>query len=306
MSTYRSPNHFEPITWHTVSHINRPIIVQDRDVRLLWILARDRYATVNHLLHAGFAHRTSLQRRLSLLSQAGYIQSGHMLWPDPPIHRINVYTLTAAGAALCEADDPTTWAAYYLNWQPPAEAISAKRHVLHELGRNDVLWKIVDDCYGVQWPIQWDPGQRGHVRLYPHGPSGQRLELTPDAVMTINQHIWLIEYERSWRPDTLVQKMHRYSRYFHYQGWRETFPLAPRILFILAEKSTQELTLTTWMAQAQTLEYYRLYVLPPMTDSADGPLMAWPVWHWSPQTHEREPVSSWLFDHNAPAADRVP
>lgn len=301
-SSYRSLARFEPITWHTPAPSTGSISLQDRDIPILWILARDRYATFNQLMHAGFVHENSLRRRLNILIQYGYIQRGHMLWPEPPVHRLNVYTLTTSGAALCAADNSELWTQWYKDWTPPAEAISAKRHMLHELGRNDTLWKIADDCYGQGWDFQWDPGQAGHIRLYPHGPSGQRLELTPDAVVTINQHIWLVEYERSWRPITLVQKMHRYSQYFHYQAWREQFPLAPRVLFILAEQTTQHASLDRWVDKAQALEYYRLYVLPPITSAPDDttPFLAWPVWHWNPQTHQREPVSSWLFDHNGP------
>ncbi len=305
MSDYRHPERFQPITWHplsTTTDAKQKIQLQNRDISLLWILARDDYATTNQLMHAGFEHRHSLNRRLAALSTLGYIQTGHMLWTTPPIHKINVYSLTDEGANICHEDDPELWDTIYTGWSSPLNGMSSKRHVLHELGRNEILWQITDDCYSQQWPILWEAGQKGHVRIFPHGPASERIELTPDAVITINEHVWLIEYERSWRPDTLVSKMQRYSRYFHHQGWREKFVVPPRILFILAEESTQGMRqLDSWIEQAQALEYSRLYVYHHTTPDLDSnePLVSWPVWHWNPLTHERS-QASWLFDYNSP------
>ncbi|MHB1957232.1 MAG: hypothetical protein ACYCOU_26245, partial [Sulfobacillus sp.] len=76
--------------------------------------------------------------------------------------------------------------------------------------------------------------------------------------------------------------------------WRQSFPVAPRVIFVLSAQSTQDRSLTEWLSVAKDLEYSRLYIALP-----NDTTILCPVIHWDHVTHTRI-QSSWIHQENAP------
>lgn len=274
-----------------------PVQIQltKRDMELLWILARDLYATTANTMAAGFRSVPAAQNRLYVLEKAGYVRSAKALLP--PARRMLIWSLSDYGAQVLESHDLDRWRTYFTGWTSPADHPDQhKRSVLHEVQRNTWCHRMEQLFLDAGWYADWLPGSAGHVRAYPGG-STMRVELTPDAVMMVNQNYWLIEYERSWRASTLESKLKRYEQYYHHRLWDLSFFNEPRVVFVLSRETTQNNTLLTWIQQfGGTLGGRGWFLWDQKT--LDDELIV-PAIHWN--TQERTMVrDSWFYINEKP------
>lgn len=264
----------------------------NRDVTVLWLLARNLYATSSQVMAAGFPSMQMAHKRLSRLEAAGLVGGAVSLWH--PRRRMMIWGLTDAGAQILKEYDRDQWTTYYDSWRSPVgQSIAQKRSLLHELGRNAWCHRMERLFLDTGWTAEWLPGSAGYVRAYPNGGT-MRVELTPDAVFFVNNNYWMVEYERSWRTSTLQAKLRRYGLYYKYRLWESQFQFRtePRVVFVFSPTSTQEQSLITWIQQFTDDLGTRGWLVRDSTD-IDAEYVV-PAIHWSGM--DRKMVrDSWFY-----------
>lgn len=233
------------INWRVPGPLTDPVDLTDRDLDIFWLLARNLYSTTKHVVSAGFDTEQSTHTRLLKLEKAGYVGGAMSIWN--PRRRIMVWSLADPGAEILREYDPDRWSTYFDGWHSPVnQVIGNKRSLVHELRRNDWCGRMEQLFRGSSVDADWMPGSAGHVRAYPGGGT-TRVELTPDAVFWVNHHYWMVEYERSWRVNTLEDKIYRYGQFYKYRLWEQKMRVAPSVIFVLAPKTTQHSAFDNWV-----------------------------------------------------------
>jgi hypothetical protein len=225
--------------WRPAPDARRPVHLTPRDVRVLRWCADWRVASTADLLAAGrFPSPAAGHVRLSALYRGGLLTSTRLRWRDA----VTVaWALTDAGAAALAAHDP--------DWDgpPPAvptEAPPLRTHLYHDLGRSALAAAFLAGATArghaaAAWPA---------VPLALPGRPGGLWQ--PDGGFACDGQLWLVEYERSWRRDTLQQKLQRFAAALRGGSWRDVWPRPPRLLLAAEALGTQAYRLDTWLADA--------------------------------------------------------
>ena len=285
----------KPLEWRSrVAPVSMD--VTGRDIELLWLLARDLYATTANTLAAGFPSLGAAQLRLARLEKAGFIRSAKTV--VPPKRRALIWALSDAGADFLRQQDPDRWTTWFEGWKSPADHPDQhKRSILHEIQRNSWCDRMERLFLDAEWFVDWMPGSAGHIRGFP-GNGMKRVELTPDAVMMVNQNFWMIEYERSWRVSTLESKLQRYELMFKHRLWEMNFRSEPRVVFVLSEETTQNDTLIPWIQKFGGGLGVRGWFLSDQ-DALDDQLLV-PGLYWDPLKHQMVRASWFRASEKAP------
>jgi len=257
--------------------------LRDPDIAVVAWLAEVRYATAHQAAIWLNATDRQLEHRLPRLEAAGYVQRTPSVYHG---RRIQVWTASRHAATLLAADDPH-WSAMHPHWQSVADQAVLGRALVHSLARNDICLDLLQNADQLGWPALW------------HFPTPRWVEpvthtvVVPDAWMTIAGHPWAVEMERSWRSSTLQRKMAQYAVFYQHRSWGAWTTRLPRVLLVLADASTQDRRLSTWLANLDDLRSEWVAVLP-----WAEVLGQWRVWTWS-ATGERRQVA-WVDLHRAP------
>jgi len=225
-----------------------------RDFALLRMIAEARYIRVDHARMVGFPSYHQSYVHLRNLERYGWLQRARLYESAITGSQfVTIYSLTAQGVQWLREIDPE-WHEAHLQLEATAGRTLLKEHIQHELDRNTVVQALIAMITDAKASIAWYHGSHGAVRAFPFGPTGPKLAFTPDAVLDINDHIWLVEYERSWRNSTIVKKSRTYETYFAHRVWQDTYAFRPRVLLVLSEESTQDRrSLAAWSQHAKIL-----------------------------------------------------
>jgi hypothetical protein len=225
--------------WRRPPAAPRPLHLTPRDVRVLRWCADWRVAATADLLQAGrFPSIRAGHVRLSALYRGGLLTSTRLRWRG----RVTVaWTLTPEGAAAVAACD-----AAWTGPPPPAGANQPplRHHLYHDLGRSSLTAAFLTAAAArgldaAAWPAM-------PLAL----PGRANAMWQPDGAWTCGPVLWLLEYERSWRRNTLQRKLQQFAAALRGGAWRDWWPRAPRLLVVAESAGTQAYRLDTWLADA--------------------------------------------------------
>jgi len=131
----------------------------------------------------------------------------------------------------------------------------------------------------------WYPADLGRLRA----AQPARVDLTPDAVLVLDGHVWYLELERSWSRATLEVKLRHYGLVWRYGLWRDLWPVAPRCLFVPTALSRADSRWEAWLSRLDAVRRQAVGVLP-LAALGD----TWAAWRWTADGH-REAVDFWRW-----------
>lgn len=273
--------------WRAPPAVPRRLRMTFRDIDLLTWLAAWRYATTAQILAVGdFPSPHAGHQRLNQLYQAGWISSLRMRWPARATTA--VWAITPAGlAALAYETQETRWAE-----TPSVVTQAANRHALaHDLGRNAVVLEAEQHARAIGLDLLTVPDNQATIRA-PIPGAAAWLNITPDAVFDVKGQPWHLEYERSWRRDTLTHKLHNFSLLLHHELWRTRWLRAPKLLLVPEEESSQGYRLETWIHEIDAVRNAAVVVVPAAT-IREG---TWAAWRWlASGDRDPKPRSWWAL-----------
>lgn len=258
-------------------------LLSDRELALVEWLAEVRYATTADAATWLKQSDRATGYQADKLSRIGFLQ---WIYISHHGRRTRVWTASRHARALLMEADPG-WSDAHPHWVSVAEQRVAGYAVAHALARNRVCLDILMNSEQLDWAATWMFPTPRFVE--PH----QGVAVVPDAMLAVKGHLWCVEMERSWRGTTMQRKVAQYQTFYEHRAWGRYFPTLPRVLMVLSERSTQERSLSTWLADVDRLRVPWLAVLP------WAELMSnWQSWVWA-SAGGRHQVS-WLDLHAHP------
>ena len=270
--------------WRGPPVVPRRVLLTGRDLDIFQWLVHWRYGSTAQILTVGdFPTPHAGHQRLNQLYQAGWVTSLRLRWPGPSTTA--VWAITPSGlAALADQDAQGGW----------EEVVSvveraANRHsIAHELGRNAIVLAAEQHARAVGLDLVGIPDTDATIRA-PIPGAASWLSITPDAVLDVRGQPWHLEYERSWRRDTLTHKLHSFSLLLHHNLWRTRWLRAPKLLLVPEEAQSQGYRLETWIHEVDAVRDAAVVVVPAAA-IRDG---TWTAWSWL-ESGDRDPTPrSW-------------
>lgn len=277
------------LRWDDPPDPPQPVTLQERDLVLLDWLAELRYLTTAQAAWLVFPDLGTARHRLLRLHRGGYVRRARLRWPTAPT---TVWAPTAAvGPVLCAAtpDGAVRWA----EWTPPNGQALGRSALYHELARTEACQYLLDAARARGWSSAWLPPRQGAIRA---AAAGARVELMPDAVLILNDAVWYLEYERSWRRETLEHKLRAYTLLWRYELWRVAWDRPPRCLLVPEGVSTQRRDWAGWLATVEGARRGWVVVLPQAALGTD-----WQAQWWD-RDGQAHTASWWSLDPSPAAA----
>ena len=260
----RTPERVKPLeirpSWRPSPDPPDPCQLTARDLDLFQWLADWHYSTTHQLLSLlDFPSFGALTTRVSALHRAGYVTSVRMRWPEHSVTA--VHALTTAGGRML-VDYVPGWAERHRDWQSPVNKPAFRHSMRHELGRNAIILAAHAEGQRRGAPVTLWPDTGGTIRAQVP-QTGTWINLTPDAVIDVNGQPWYLEYERSWRRDTLQHKVHQFGVLLRHEFWRERWVRPPKLLVVADEaENDQGYRLDTWLQEMDAARLNALAYLP--------------------------------------------
>ncbi len=287
----KMPDDLKPLEvrpgWRRMPDPPQSVRLTPRDLDLLQWLADWHYGATRQVGAAlAFPSFVAVNTCLARLHRAGYVTSVRLRWPAEDVTA--VWALTEAGGRVL-AEYVPAWAERTRDWVSPVDRPALRHAMHHELGRNAVVLAVQAEAArrGVMVAV-W-PDTDGTIRAQVP-QTGTWINLTPDAVIDVNGQPWHLEYERSWRRDTLQHKVHQFGVMLRHEFWRERWIRPPKLLVVADEVGTQEYRIDTWLHEMDAARLGSLAYLP----AADVEAGYWEVTTWS-KAGDRKQGDWWEF-----------
>lgn len=258
-------------------------VLNERDDALVEWLTNVRYATTTDTARWLEESDRATAYRAKKLADAGYVQGAYVAVNH---RRTRIWTASRHAPRLMQ-DLDSSWEQDHPHWHAVSDQDIAGHAVAHALARNRVCLDMMTNADQLQWGAVWNfPTPRFVIPTY-------AAAVVPDALMLVHGHLWCIEMERSWRGSTLQRKLVQYQALYDKHAWGHHFPIIPRVLLVLSETSTQQRSLSAWLADIDRMPRSWAVVLP-----WSEVLREWRPWVWTP-TGVRQQIS-WVTLHSQP------
>lgn len=260
----RAPERVKPLdirpSWRRLPNPPQSIRLTSRDLDLFQWLADWHYGATHQIeMVLEFPSFAAVNTCLSRLHRGGYVTSVRMRWPADRVTA--VWALTAAGGRML-AEYLPDWAERHRDWQSPVDKPAFRHSMRHELSRNAITLAAHAEGQRRGVPVTLWPDTDGTIRAQVP-QTGTWINLTPDAVIDVNGQPWYLEYERSWRRDTLQHKVHQFGVLLRHEFWHERWVRAPKLLVVADEaKNAQGYRLDTWLQEMDAARLNALAYLP--------------------------------------------